>query len=298
MLNYKLFKDNGYNLKSIKKLNNTFLIESNNNRFIVKKKDNNEDKVYNYLLTRNFNYLPKYHHFNNYNIYEYINNNELSKEEKLSELVNLLAILHIKTTRFQNTQIDDYKIIYEDLYKRINYLLSYYNSLNDYIDNIIYMSPSEYLLIRNISKIYSSLSFASKELEEWYELIKNSKKQRKVLIHNNLDLDHFIYDKNPYLISWQKAKVDLPIYDLIDLYKKYYNDIDFSVLLNIYQKKYPLTKEELKLFFIIISIPDKIELSNNELLNIKKIKKILKRISLSNNLIRQYYQKKKSYSSE
>ena len=38
------------------------------------------------------------------------------------------------------------------------------------------MSPSQYFLIRNSSKIFSCLDFCSKELNEWFELTKNENK--------------------------------------------------------------------------------------------------------------------------
>ena len=51
---------------------------------------------------------------------------------------------------------------------------------------------------------------------------------------------------------------------MVHLYERYYKKTDFEILFNIYQKKYPLNKEELKLFFIMISIPKKIEFLNDE----------------------------------
>ena len=45
-------------------------------------------------------------------------------------------------------------------------------------------------------------------------MVKDKRKVRYVVVHNNLDLDHFLKGKNNYLISWDKSKIDLPIYDL------------------------------------------------------------------------------------
>lgn len=170
-------------------------------------------------------------------------------------------------------------------------MLEYYNNINDLIDNEIYMSPSKYLLVRNISKIYSALSFCREELENWYELVKNNPKQRVSYIHNNLELDHLLRNDNPYLISWDKARIDLPIYDIYNLYRRYYKKMDFDILLNHYSKRYPLKEEELKLLFIKISIPEKIDFSLSEFDNTKKVKDLLYYINRGDNLIRPYYEK-------
>ncbi len=297
MLNYRLFKENGFPFTSIKKINNSYVISNNQNKYFVKKEESNY-KLFNYLATRSFINYPKNTNIDKYTVYEYIDNQTISKEETLTEIINLIALLHTKTTRYQNISLDDYKIIYEDINNKIENLKSYYTDLNNVIDTEIYMSPSQYYLARNISKIYRALFFCKKELDNWYEIIKTSKRTRKVLIHNNLDISHLIYNKIPYLISWNKAKIDIPIYDLLNLYNKYYNDTDFSTLLEMYNKKYPLSKDELKLFFILISIPKRIELNKNEKGTIKEIKHIIDKLEYNDKIISSFYQKEKSYSAE
>lgn len=41
-----------------------------------------------------------------------------------------------------------------------------------------------------------------------------------MFLHNNLDVSHIIRNNDNVLISWDKATLDLPIYDFIRLYKK------------------------------------------------------------------------------
>ncbi len=294
MINYKLLKQNGITPKSIRKVNKSYIVDTEDSKYFIKKHNANLDKKFNYLSSRNFDYFPNYFSLGDYDIYEYIENSNLSDEERLYELVDLISLLHMKTTRYKNIDIDDYKIIYEDLDKQITYLINYYSELNDLIDSEIYMSPSHYLLILNISKIYSALSFCKVELDNWYELIKNNPKQRFAYIHNNLELDHLIRGKNPYLISWDKAKLDLPIYDIYNLYEKYHQKIDFDSALNNYQKRYPLREEELKLLFIKISIPEKIEFGEDELENTRKVKRLLSLLNKGDKLIRPYYEKVKT----
>ena len=67
-------------------------------------------------------------------------------------------------------------------------------------------------------EIFETINYCKYEVDSWYELIKDKRKIRLVNIHNNLSLDHYIKNDKPYLISWNKNKIDMPIYDLIKLY--------------------------------------------------------------------------------
>lgn len=292
MINYKLLKEHGIIPKKIIKNKNTYIIESQDkNKYVVKKECKELNEKFNYLKSRNFNNFPNHSKLKDYDIFSYIENAPLEDEETLSEIIDLISLLHTKTTRYKTVDIDDYKIIYEDLEKEITTSLNYYQELNDIIDTEIYMSPSHYLLALNISKIYGCLSFCMEELDNWYDLIKDAKTKREAFIHNNLDLTHLIRDKNPYLISWNNSKIDFPFYDLLTLYNKYSNKTDFKILLDSYQKRYPLKEEELKLLFIKLSIPKKIELSNNEYQNTKEVKSLIEKIERGDKLIRPYYEK-------
>ncbi len=292
MISYKLLKENGLKPKKISKLGNkTFLLETNNHKYVIKEETKYIDEKYNYLLSRGYNYFPKNYRLGKYLVYEYIENINMSKEEKVYEIMNLISLLHTKTTVYKNISIDDYKIIYEDLDKRINDTNDYYNKLNNLIDEEIYMSPSKYLLAKNISKIYSALYFCKEELNNWYELVKNTTKQRVVFIHNNLKEDYLLKRNSSYLIGWDNSKQDIPIYDIYDLYNKYGCDVSFDLALKNYQKKYALTEEELKLLFIYISIPEKIYFDSNEIENTLKVKKIITRLEKSDQLIKSYYKK-------
>ncbi len=290
MIDYKLLKKTGINPKSFTKKKTATII---NDRYVLKDNKNN-NQIFSYLEARNFNHVPKSIIISDkYILYDYQKDYNISKEERAIELVNLISLLHSKTTRYNNVSLDDYKKIYEKYEDKIEKLSSYYNDLNEIIDREIYMSPSEYLLARNISKIYSTLNYCKNELENWYELVKDEKKQRVTLIHNNLELEHLIRNENSYLISWDKSKFENPIYDLYNFYKKNYDDIEFSSLLEQYQNRYPLKKSELKLFFIMISLPEKIEFEKKDYNNCLKVDKLLNYIYKTDTIISPYYPKDK-----
>lgn len=248
------------------------IINSNKGKFALKKRTND---IYDYLETRSFNYFPNFIKDDQYYIMEYVEDINMPKDQKMLDLINLVSLLHNKTTYYKNVDIDDYKKDYEDIKNNINYLFNYYNDLMNIIETKVYMSPSELLLATNISIVFNALKYCDYNLEEWYKGVTDKNRRRNVVIHNNLDLDHFIRNSNSYLLSWDKAKMDIPIYDLYILYKKYALEYDFKYLFKIYEKKYPLLEDEKKLLYILISIPDKIELTDNIYNDCSKIEKFL-----------------------
>lgn len=268
-------------------------------KYVIKPKKKSLDKTYAYLLSRSFDYFPSIIKEDDDNFYyEYINDIDEPNEQKIIDLTLLLSLLHSKTTFYKEMDIDYFKYIYESINKNIDEVYKYYNSLIDNIDSEIYMSPANYLIARNISLIYSSLNYAKNNIEEWYELIKNENKVRLVTIHNNVKLEHYLKNDKPYLISWDNANFDMPIYDLISLYKNHYLDFDFSNLLDIYLSKYPLTKSELTLFLTIISIPSKIMIEPTEYKYVLTVRRLIDYLYKTKELRKKYSIKQKTDKSQ
>ena len=269
-----VLKEKGIRALSYKKIGNVIIANTNLGKVAIKK-NSKKEYIYNYLNTRNFNYYPKTIPDNEYQIMEYIEDIEISNDQKMLDLINLVSLLHNKTTYFKNVDLDEYKKIYEDLKGNINYLFNYYDDLMTIIESKIYPSPAEFLLSTNISIVFSAIDYCFNKLDSWYEKVKDKQRRRYVIIHNNLDLNHFIKNKNSYLLSWDYSKIDSPIYDLYLLYKKYAFEYDFESLVRIYEKNYPLLEEEKNLFYILISLPDKIELNSDMYECCKKIEKFI-----------------------
>ncbi len=284
----EILKKNSLRVNSYEKLGKVTTISTNNGKYIVKKTKDNKD-IFNYLITRNFNYYPDIiDNFDNYQITKYINNIKIPDEQKINDLIKLVAILHSKTSYYKELNNSEYKQLYEDLLNNIEYLNEYYNDLINIIDTKVYMSPPEYLLARNISIIFSSLIFCKNKLEKWYKLVNKQDKYRVAVIHNNLKLSHFIKNNNDYLISWDKAKIDLPIFDLYKLYNNHALDFDFYDILKKYEEIYPLKEEELDLFIILISMPNKIEFTDNNYEDCKNIGDELDKIYKTEKFVSEY----------
>ena len=276
--------------------NSVTIVDTNEGCFVFKKRNNNNrnkvNNLFDYLKSRNFDYYPKLLENNDrdgYDIFEYINEVDTPKEQKALDIINILSLLHNKTTYYKESNEDTYKEIYEDVKKELDYLYNYHTDLITIVENSVYMSPKEYLFARNISKIYSCLMFCNSELDKWLELTQNKNKQRVVTLHNNIELNHLLRNDNPYLISWEQSKKDIPIYDFYKFYQKHYLDLDFIELYKLYNDKYPLLQEEKMLLFILLSIPKKVEFSNNEMESCRKLRKKLDYIYKTEILIKEFY---------
>lgn len=270
------------------------IIDTDNGKYVIKEKLRDRNlPVYEYLNSRNFNYYPKVLSDNgdDYEIIEYIESSTMPEEQKLMDMIDLVSLLHSKTTHYKEVDVADYKKLYEDIANNIEYLYSYYNDIITVIESRVYMSPAEYLLARNISRIFSALNYSKDELEKWYEIVEQKTKQRLVVLHNNLDMSHFIKNKEAYLINWDKAKIDMPIFDLYKLYKRHGLIYDFEEILHRYEKNYPLLPEERKLFFILIALPDKIEFNQNNYAMTKTVSHLIDSVYKTERLISPYYAK-------
>ena len=261
---FNYFKANSY-----KEIGKTIIID---NRYVLKKDINYDHSIYNYLVNKDFKYIISCTKYKKYDLFPYIEDEDIPTDEKASRLVSILSILHNKTTYYREVNLDNIKKIYEDLNGKIDYLNKYYLELQDVIEQKIYYSPAEYLLMNNISIIYSALDFAKNCIDEWYSKKEKQKKERVVLLHNKPILNHLVGNK---LISWNNYKRDIPIYDFIYFYKHNYMDLEMSSLYEIYQSRYKYSEEEKLLFMTFIAIPDKIVFTNNNYKNTEIVNKVI-----------------------
>lgn len=268
--------------------NNTRIIDD---KIVLKKKKNNDlNNVYKYLKSRSFDYFPEPITIDNlYEVYPFLEDTYEPSEQKAADIMHLLGLLHSKTTFYREIDIDKNKEIYENISDELEYLNNFYNDLITMIEKEVYMSPSGYLIARNINIIFGSIYYAKHNLEEWYKKIDNNKNERVVNIHNNISLDHYIKNEKPYLISWNKSRIDSPIYDLLSFYKNHYLDFDFDDLFHFYESGYPLKEDERLLLFTYMAIPCKIEIISDEYEMCIKINKMIEYLYKTSNLIMNYH---------
>ncbi len=270
----EVFKD--AKASDIVKKGKCIIVQIDDKKYVIKEKNDNIYSTYEYLSSRGFKNYPNIVIKNDlYNVYEYIDEISSPLEQKAYDLINIISMLHSKTTYYKQMDIDEYKTIYENISNIIEDRIIFYNNLINRIEIKLFLSPSEYLIERNISKILGALEYSKKNINNWYDLVKTKGKKRVVTLYNNIDLDHVIRNKDVYLVSWDKSKEDIPIYDLYNFYLKYSNILDFKDILKHYEDRYKLLEEEKMLFNILISIPKEIEFNNSEIINCKNLKKII-----------------------
>lgn len=264
-------------INKVTKKGKCLIADIDNKKLVIKEKNNHNIKeTYDYLSSRSFDYYPKIIVDNDkYNVYEYIKETNTPIEQKAIDMMTLLSLLHNKTTFYKEMDINEYKEIFENISEKIEYTKNYYNNLMNVIETHVFMSPSEYLIARNISKIIGALNYSKKSIEEWYDAVKTIAKKRVVLLYNNIDINHVIRDKDLYLINWENSTHGIPIYDLYNFYMKYALYFDFEDLFNYYESKYPLLDEEKKLFYVLISIPEIIKFTNDEINNCRNSKNMI-----------------------
>lgn len=269
------------------------ILETTSGNFVVKKKPKNKDlpSIFNYLKSRNFDYFPNIYGDSRDDayVYEYVEDEDVINPQKSEDLINLVGLLHSKTSFNKEVSEETYKAIYEDIKNNILYLKDYYLKYYELFIKEIYMSPSKYQFVRNYSKIISALNFSENELDNWYSLVSSKKNERISLIHNNLSLDHYIRSDKDYLISWDKAKFDTPVLDLVKLYQNNFWELEFSTIFQKYLGVASLSEHEQKLFFVLISLVPEIKFTDNEFECCKEMRKQLDYIYKTEAFLAPYY---------
>lgn len=291
----ELFDQNQIITKKITLKNNVRIIDTGEEQLVIKRREKELTELYKYLKSRAFDYFPDIlYQTDNYDIYRYVEDTNISKEERADDIIKLVTLLHGKTTFYREIDDDTYKELYEKIIEQLDYLMNYYNDMAEVIEREEYMSPSHYYFIRNISKVFAALSYCRYHIDKWYQLIEEKKRIRVVQLHNNLSLDHYLMDGDrPYFISWRFSKRDIPIYDLMKLYKQYYRDLDFCELIRKYEMHYPMLPEERELFFVLISIPERLDFREGEYHMCEKVQNFYDYLLTSEKLIDDYFPKER-----
>ena len=285
VLKYKPLK---YTLKG-----KTINVNSMQGNFVIKPAKKDIISLFSYLNSRSFYNYPKViAKDDDYITYEYLKELKTPKEQQLLDLVLVVAKLHNKTVYFKEVTEDKYKEIYDNIKDNVIYLRDYYSGIYDEAFNEIYISPAKYNFLLNYSLLNNDLAFILDELDEWFNLVKESNKQRVCLIHNNLSLEHFVKGMDSYLISWDKYTFDTPVMDIVNLYHNEYLTCDFSGILKEYLKNFKLSVDEEKLLFILLSLPDKVNFDDSEFNNTINVANLVDYIKRTEKLIRPYYTEK------
>lgn len=281
----KLIDKYDVKVRGIREQQKIKIIDTDKGKFVLKKSSSKEKGLYEYLQNKNFPYLLEKDEVDDFNVYPYIQEINEEKEEKAIDLVYILSILHNKTLFYRKIVMDQVKEIYEEYSSRLDYLNYYYHDLQDMVEQKVYMSPAEYLFIRNVSLIYSALNYSKSNLKMWYEEKINQKKERVVLLHNKPSLDHILIGEDKKLISWEHYTKGSPIFDFLHFYQKNYLEVEMTSLFQMYQSRFPYTPDEFLLFFSLISMPEKIVFTSNHYQNTVQVYRVVKYVEKTKDFV-------------
>ena len=120
---FQLLKKNNLKTRSYKKNGKVIVVDTNEGKKVIKKSNNN---IYEYLESRDFNYFPSVRLDEDYEILDYVEEIEMPSEQKMTDMIKLIALLHNKTTYYKEIVEDEFQKIYDDISNNIEYLNSYY----------------------------------------------------------------------------------------------------------------------------------------------------------------------------
>jgi hypothetical protein len=273
------------------------IIDSDGDKVLIKRKKRYDiDKIYKYLDDHNINnYLKPFKITDKELYFNYLNKKGLDNDEVAKHLMYSLSDLQNKTTIYKEIDKDKLKEEYDIFKSRITYLEEYYFTMQDIIENKVYMSPSEYLFIRNVSIIYKAINYSKNIVDDWYKIMKDKRRERYVYAHGKCELSHFIIADNDYFISLEKAHLERPPFDFINFFKKNFNNTDMISNFRLYQHRYLYKEEEYLYLLINITIPEKIDIYPSSLTKCLELTNFFDRLKLTSEFILKNKKDKKHY---
>ena len=263
-------------VNSLKIIGKAKIYEEDEIKYVVKQKTKDLSSLFDYLSSRGVNSFARVINESDSLVrYEYVSQSKFINNSSYLEFIKEVSNLHYKTSYFKTESRKVFKDIYNKLIDKVDYLKGYYLNLIEGIDNERFMSPSSYLIARNYTIISSNLLYIEKELNSWYNLVKDMSEIRVCIVNNNLKFDNFIKGDKLIFTSWDNYLVDTPVIDIYKIYRNEYKSTDMVSLFNVYNENFKLREEEIKLFNIMISFPLEIDLSKGEISKVKSVNNML-----------------------
>ena len=289
-----------YNIKPIsfiKLSDKAYRIKTNDNDYVLKYIDNaNIDviiekltilKIDSFLFpiaNINGDYISKYNNAN-FIIYEWLKEEKVVlKDLRLKFFLNELANLHNKTFYTLKVNENFFKDTYEYIGNKIDEVELKIENYMDSIEKMDYKSPSKWLFLLNYPLYLDAIDKANKSLEKFKEMSYNKNSIRMAFTYKNFNYHH-IFLKEQKIIGLECMELSPPIYDIfyslstledisVDM-KNYYEKYFKSFILDDYEKEW---------LYALLYIP-KIEISNDEVVNIVNISSSLNYLRNSNEMV-------------
>ena len=256
-------------IKQVKRWNNYIIIYGENGDYLLKEKDKDKEKIYFTLESIKYPYyLPLLNSYqDSYELYYYFDDEVFDNNIKGKEFLKGLILLHKESIYYDEISDIYIKEYYDKIKKTIDEQFQFYLNLQNNIEVEGFPRLDYYYLLLNISFFYKILTIALDKLELWKSL--DIRKVRKALVLHKDSLSNFSYSsKKSYFIDFSECSHDLLIRDLISFYQENLFQTDMIECFHTYQSFIPFSYDERVLFFCLISIPIKIEFTDNIYQNI------------------------------
>jgi hypothetical protein len=197
------------------------------------------------------------------------------KEIKMKTYFETLSYLHYHSCYYLKVNQEYFKKIYHDINHIIEERTQYYDDIMKSCEQKVYRSPSQWLFVLNYYRIMNSLYTAKMYLKKFMDLVVHVSSLRVCLVYKNFDYQH-ISLKNRKLLSIDHMSIDIPIYDIYDIYSKLPDILfDLDCLSDYYLKTMVLNDYEKVLLCTLLNVVPVIYLEDDEISNIIKISRLL-----------------------
>lgn len=279
----------GLNIIGLIKLTScVYKVKTHESLYVVKIVDSkNIEKIYEYIeilhlkcfvqiyLNKNNEIITPYQQKYFY-LMAYVDNSQgLLKEMKIKFYFETLAYLHLNSFYFTKINQDYFQTLQQDILTIIHEREAYYEQMIQNYESILYRSPSQWMLVMNYYRIHESLINAKHYLSQYLEKTQSFSQIRVCLTYKHFDYNH-ISLKQRVLLSIDHMEIDLPIYDLFDMYQRIPDILfDLDCFSQYYFKKIELREEEKLLLCCLMSIAPIIYYNDDEIENIIKLSRLL-----------------------
>lgn len=272
----------------IKVKKDIYKIKTDHKNYVVKIVDNqNIERVYEYiqtmhvqcfvnvLLNKNNEVITKYNDRYLY-VMPFVDNSQGKLQEiKIKYYFETLAYLHSKTFYEIKVNRQYFEMVETDIYKILDERIVYYDQMVKNCETTVLRSPSQWMLVMNYYRIYESLNRAKEYFLEYQKLVQECQQIRVCLTYKNFNYDH-ISLKQSVLLSIDRVCIDLPIYDLFDMYQRIPDILfDLDCCSEYYFCKIELKEDEKALLCCLMSIVPIVRFNDDEIENIIKLSRLL-----------------------
>ncbi len=212
------------------------------------------------------------------------------RELKLKFYFETIAWLHNHTFYTMKVSHHYFENLCNDFTKIIEERRSYYYKMLCFCEKEFDRCPWQWMLLMNYYRIENSLNYAFNQLEKYREMTQNKEYVRVSFVYLNFKYQH-IFLNYQKIISVDHLKIDMPIYDIFNMYQQTTDTLfDLDCLFQFYLKKVVLYPEEKVLLSCLLSIVPIVHLQGKHIDNVIHLSRLVYYMDSVNNLTKQLLQ--------